>query len=159
LADPILEMAVNIVSANSSGRGFPVDVLSDMIEKLVCTIQSVDNRLKAAICIPQNQEPVTEAQSELTEESPPAIPVDWKKSIGIAKITCMICGYQGKALAGHLRARHNMDGKSYRKQFGIPARTSLTSKNLQKQRRETAKRLGTAENLKAAREAKKAGKV
>jgi predicted transcriptional regulator len=153
LKERIVEMATSIVAANSTGRGFSVEILSDMIEKLVCTIQCVDEKLKTGVCA--SPEPATEAQ----EESAAAIPADWKKSIGIGKVTCLICGHQGKALAGHIKAAHKIDSKAYRKQFGIPARISLTSKTLQTKRRKIAKDSGAAERLKAAREAKKAKKT
>jgi predicted transcriptional regulator len=77
----------------------------------------------------------------------------------MGKVTCLICGHQGKALSGHLKAAHGMDAKAYRKQFGIPARVSLTCKTLQTKRRKIAKDSGAAERLKAAREAKKAKKT
>jgi predicted transcriptional regulator len=88
---------------------------------------------------------------------PPAakIPADWKASIAKNTITCMICGYSGKLLTPHLKSKHQLTPKEYRKQFGIPPRTPLVSKAYRAKRSKIAKETGIGEKLKAARQAKK----
>jgi predicted transcriptional regulator len=91
------------------------------------------------------------------EAQPPAakIPADWKASIAKNTITCMICGYSGKLLTPHLKSKHQLTPKEYRKQFGIPPRTPLVSKAYRAKRSKIAKETGIGEKLKAARQAKK----
>jgi predicted transcriptional regulator len=84
------------------------------------------------------------------------MPLSWKESIGRTKVTCLICGFEGRALGIHLKSKHRLSVKEYRKQFNIPARLSLSSKNLQAKRSKAAKERSAAENLKIAREARKA---
>jgi predicted transcriptional regulator len=68
----------------------------------------------------------------------------------------LICGYSGKLLTPHLKSKHKVTPREYRKQFAIPARTPLVSKAYQAKRKKIAKESGLGEKLKKAREAKKA---
>jgi predicted transcriptional regulator len=83
------------------------------------------------------------------------VPEDWKASIGRNVITCMICGHSGKLLTPHLKRKHNTTPREYRKQFAMPARTPLVSKDYRAKRIKIAQETGIGEKLKQARKAKK----
>ena len=84
------------------------------------------------------------------------VPTEWKASIGKNTITCMICGYSGKLLTPHLKSKHQVTPREYRKQFEIPTRTPLVSKAYRAKRSKIAKETGIGEKLRQARKAKKA---
>lgn len=138
-----IRLAADIVIANSMGKGFTTEQLTQMLKEVSKTLEELEletGEMAAA------EQPSAEA----------GVPADWKASIGRNAITCMICGYSGKLLTPHLKTKHKMTSREYRKQFSMPARTPLVSKAYQAKRRKIAKESGLGEKLKKAREAKKA---
>ena len=106
MSKQFVRLAADIVIANSTGKGFSAEQLTQMLKE--CPIPWKNWRWKL---------------EEWWQQSPlllkPAIPADWKASIGKDKITCMICGYIGKILTPHLKSKHKTTPKEYRKQFAI----------------------------------------
>ena len=89
------------------------------------------------------------------EEDPPAITA--KDAFKKNEVICLVCGRGGfKTLTRHLKVAHDMKPNLYKKEFGIPAKTSLSAKSYAKARRKMAKELGLSDNLGKAREARKA---
>lgn len=142
MSTQLVRLAAEIVIANSQGKGFTSEQLTEMIRAVTGTLQQLAG------------------ESPAVSEAPPApdedkTPVDWKASIGRNSITCLICGYSGKLLTPHLKSKHHLTAKEYRQQFGIPARTPLISKSYRSQRSKIAREKGIGEKLKEARKAKK----
>lgn len=145
----LVEMAANIVAANSSGRGFPTEIITDMLSDISHTIK----RLEMEEDAPSSQ--ITLPAPEPTVAEPGYVPpADWKKSFGVHRITCLICGYSGKVLGPHLRMKHAMTARDYRKQFNIPSKTGLSSKVVSTKRKEIAKEIGAGKHLAEGRKKK-----
>jgi predicted transcriptional regulator len=142
MSNQFVRLAADIVIANSTGKGFATEQLTDMLRAVADTL----GRLEVGGGMPEE-----ECSSAVAE-----VPADWKASIGRNTITCMICGYSGKLLTPHLKSKHKTTPREYRKQFAIPARTPLISKAYRAKRIKIAKETGLGEKLKQARKAKKA---
>ena len=93
MSKQFVRLAADIVIANSTGKGFTTEQLTQMLKEVADTLEglAVETGGMAA------------AESTSAET---AIPTDWKASIGKNTITCMICGYSGKILTPHLKSKH-----------------------------------------------------
>jgi predicted transcriptional regulator len=141
MSKQFVRLAADIVIANSTGKGFNTEQLTEMLKAVTDTLEGL-----AA-------EPGEMTAQQMAAEAAPA---DWKSSIARNAISCLICGYSGKLLTPHLKSKHQMTPREYRKKFNIPARTPLVSKAYRAKRSKIAKETGIGEKLKAARKAKKA---
>ncbi len=142
MSKQFVRLAADIVIANSTGKGFTTEQLTHMLKAVSETLENLGE----------------EPKSQVLGEAQPAaakIPGGWKASIAKNAITCLICGYSGKLLTPHLKSKHQLTPKEYRKQFAIPPRTPLVSKAYRAKRSKIAKETGIGEKLKAARKAKK----
>lgn len=137
----IQDLARDIVVANVQGHFVPNEELQAMLRQTIVT-------LKTSLA-------TTEAASMETEIKTLG---SWRNSITQHSITCLICNKSFKSLSVHLRLEHQMNTSEYRKQFGIPAKTSLSSKMLSAKRRKIARESGAGERLKKAREARRAAR-
>jgi predicted transcriptional regulator len=143
MSKQFIRLAADIVIANSTGKGFTTDQLTQMLKAVADTLEELGVETEGMVA----------AESTSSETK---VPADWKASIGKNIITCMICGYSGKLLTPHLKSKHQTTPKEYRKQFAMPARTPLVSKAYRAKRIKIAKETGIGEKLKQARKAKKA---
>jgi|SwirhirootsSR2_FD_contig_31_2867417_length_844_multi_7_in_0_out_0_1 predicted transcriptional regulator len=57
-----------------------------------------------------------------------ATPMSWKKSITKHAVTCLECGASFKQLSSRHLKLHDLDGRSYRTKYGIPATQSLAAR-------------------------------
>ena len=144
MSKQFVRLAADIVIANSTGKGFTTEQLTQMLKAVTDTLE------KLAV---ETGEMVVAAESTSSEAG---VPAGWKASIKKDTITCMICGYSGKLLTPHLKSKHQTTPREYRKQFEIPARTPLISKAYRAKRSQIAKETGIGEKLRQARQAKKA---
>lgn len=143
MSQQFIRWAVDIVSANVTGKGFSSSQLTQMLKEVAETLETLASESKT---VP------TEAAAPAAPEGPPS----WKAAIGRNTITCLICGYQGKMLTPHLKSKHQMTAREYRREFQIPARVPLVSKTYRAKRSRIAKESGVGEKLKLARKVKKA---
>ena len=137
-----IKLAADLVIANSTGKGFSTDQLTQMLIEVSKTLKELSAGSGEILAV----------MRPLPESAPIQ---DWKASIGKNEITCMICGKSMKILTPHLK-KHNITPREYRKQFEIPAQTPLASKAYRAKRSKIAKEAGLAEKLQQARKAKKA---
>ncbi|PLX94923.1 MAG: MucR family transcriptional regulator [Desulfuromonas sp.] len=135
-----LEMAAEIVSAHASSS--PMSK-----EELIAELGEVYKTLAA---LEKGEVVATEAPVE--EEAGPV--VSKRKAFGKKQIICMICGKGMTTLTRHLKTAHDMKPGEYRKQFGIPAGTSLAAKDYSESRRQMAIDKGLADGLAKARAAR-----
>ena len=143
MSKQFVRLAADIVIANSTGKGFTTEQLTHMLKAVSDTLEELG----------------VEAGGMAALEGASAeagIPADWKASIAKNTITCMICGYSGKLLTPHLKSKHQLTPREYRKQYDIPSRTPLVSKAYRAKRSKIAKETGIGEKLRQARKAKKA---
>lgn len=143
MSKQFVKLAADIVIANSTGKGFTTDQLTHMLKSVAEALENLAEEPGAAPAVEQ--------------KAATKVPATWKASIGKNVITCMICGYSGKLLTPHLKSKHQLTQREYRKQFQIPARVPLVSKAYRIKRSQIAKDTGIGEKLRAARLAKKAG--
>jgi predicted transcriptional regulator len=142
MSKQFVRLAADIVIANSTGRGFTTEQLTQMLKEVSKTLEELEVESEGKVAA-ESSSPEAKAIS------------GWQASIGRNTITCMICGYSGKILTPHLKSQHKVTSAEYRKQFEMPARTPLVSKAYGSKRRKIAKESGIGEKLKQAREAKK----
>jgi predicted transcriptional regulator len=143
MSKQFVRLAADIVIANSTGKGFTTEQLTQMLKAVADTLEE--------LAVEAGGMAAMEGAS-----SEAGIPADWKGSIAKNTITCMICGYSGKLLTPHLKSKHQLTPREYRKQFEIPTRTPLVSKAYRAKRSKIAKETGIGEKLRQARKAKKA---
>lgn len=116
----ILEMATEIVSAHASTSSMTKEELIQELSEIHATLSALEKG---------------EAISAEGAEEPA---ISKRKAFGRKQITCMICGKQMKTLTRHLKTAHDMKPGEYRKQFGIPAGTTLAAKDYSERRRQMA---------------------
>ena len=143
MSKQFVRLAADIVIANSTGKGFTTEQLTQMLKAVSDTLEELAIESGGMV-----------AAEGMSAEA--GVPTDWKASIGKNTITCMICGYSGKLLTPHLKSKHQVTPKEYRKQYEIPSRTPLVSKAYRAKRSKIAKETGIGEKLRQARKAKKA---
>ncbi len=142
MSKQFVRMAADIVIANSTGRGFTTEQLTQMLKSVAGTLEE--------LAVEHGGMVAAEPSSSET-----GVPADWKASIGKNTITCMICGFSRKLLTPHLKSKHQTTAREYRKQFAMPARTPLVSKAYRVKRIKISKKTGIGEKLKEAQKAKK----
>ena len=133
MSKQFVRLAADIVIANSTGKGFTTEQLTQMLKAVADTLEG--------LAVETGEMAAAESTSAEAE-----IPADWKASIGKDTITCMICGYSGKILTPHLKSKHQTTPKEYRKQFEIPARTPLVSKAYRAKRRRSPRKPALEKN-------------
>jgi predicted transcriptional regulator len=139
MSKQFIRLAADIVIANSTGKGFNTEQLTHMLKAVADTLDELAVETGGILAV----EPEAKAIS------------GWKASIGRNTITCLICGYSGKLLTPHLKSKHKITPRDYRKQFEMPARTPLVSKAYRAKRVKIAKEAGLGEKLRQARKSKK----
>ena len=71
----------------------------------------------------------------------PVSRVDWKKSIKKHSVECLICGAVFKQLSARHLSSHDLDPRTYRQQFGIPATQPLSAKATTAMRRQVVQQI------------------
>ncbi|MEJ2430779.1 MAG: MucR family transcriptional regulator [Deltaproteobacteria bacterium] len=141
MAKTLTQMAADIVAAQASHVSMSADEMDTALTK------------------------VFEALSEIKalEELVPAEIVDDKlarlrakpmKSIQKNYVVNLEDGSKFKQLTAKTLAKFGLTAKEYRKKWGFPARQALSAKTLSERRRNTAKAIGLADKLTAARKSK-----
>lgn len=70
-------------------------------------------------------------------EAQPA--VDWKATLGLDQVTCMVCGQGFKQLMANHLQKHGLNAVTYRQRFHIPPQVPLSSKRATRRRRQIIK--------------------
>jgi predicted transcriptional regulator len=136
----IAELTAQIVSSTAGKKEMGKDEVIAMIREVSAELKAIDNP------------PVAETPAE----PEPAKKINPMRSIKAQEVICLICGKGGfKTLTRHLRSEHNIEPKEYKKQFGIPAKVSLTAKEYAEKRSAVAKANDLGAKLQAGRKAAK----
>jgi predicted transcriptional regulator len=136
----ITELASEIVLAHASNTSMTKEELIAELKEVHAVLTALEKGEAA---------PVPEEEQEATT---PAITK--RKAFGKKKIFCMVCGKGFTTLKRHLGTAHDLTPKEYRKQFGIPAGTTLASKDYSESRRQMAIDKNLAGGLAKARAAR-----
>ena len=124
-------------------------------EEMVADLSRFHSALKKLEAGEASEEPAESAGTEPALSTAPSI--TFKDAFKKNEVVCMVCGKGGfRTLARHLTTAHGMTGKDYKKQFGIPAKQSLSARTYSESRRQMAKDRGLAGNLQKAREVRMA---
>lgn len=135
----LIETAAQLVAAHATKTKMTTDELLLEIKKVHTALK----KLEAGGTL------------ETPEEPKPTMTV--KDAFKKNEVVCMVCGKGGfKTLSRHLSTAHQMKQGAYKKQFGIPAKQSLSAKSYSEARRKMAQDRGLADNLAKAREVRMA---
>lgn len=135
-----LKEAIDMVKAQASLKEMTPEQTMDLVKKYqqsFLTLANIDNKnlLDGVLS--------TDSQGlSLTDGSEVKFEIEPKKALKMGqpeKITCAICGKQGRTLSRHLKNAHSLDPKEYKKLCGYPADTKLTAKSFSDKRSDWAK--------------------
>jgi predicted transcriptional regulator len=129
MAQTILEMAKDLVTAQIKAGGFLPEELHTRLQKAYMSLVELKAREDAgheAILGPING------------SARPA--GNWKKSIRKYTITCLECGATFKQLSVRHLKDHELDPQSYRAKYGIPRTQPLSAKDTTATRKQIVQR-------------------
>lgn len=139
----LVEMAADIVQAQSSAKSMTQDEIAVALQTTYRTLQALQmNEQSGAV---EEQAKGATAVPDLTPD----------KSIQKNKIICLECGQEFKMLSPKHLASHDLTGRQYRQKYGLKLRQPLCAKALSASRKKAGIDRGIPENLKKAIEAKK----
>jgi predicted transcriptional regulator len=139
----IIEMAADIVQAQSSARDMSQDEIKAALQEVFNTLRSL-----------QGIESGTAAAGAEAE-----LAIAPAKSIQANKIICLECGQEFKMLSPKHLASHGLTSVTYRQKYGFRRRQPLCAKNLSKRRSAAGKERGLPDNLRRSIEARVKKKV
>jgi len=142
----LIELTAQIVTAHVSGANLTSDDLVNNLKTVYNTLKGLETGETVSIA----EEPVVEAQKAQEK-------INLKQIFKKDEVICMVCSKGGfKTLKRHLTVAHNLKPAEYRKQFGIPAKQSLSAKNYVESRRKSAIENNLGAGLEKARATRKA---
>jgi len=162
MATDLIDLTADIVIAHASVTEMSPDNLLKEIKAVYATLEGLEQgKIEISDQAPKKRSRKAQGTVEAIAEVKPAIPLAPAMTIEEAfkpdQVGCMICGKKGlTTLKRHLTAAHNLKPGQYRKQFKIPKDQPLAATGYVAKRRQMALDRGLAENLAAARAAKKA---
>lgn len=140
----LVEMAAELVQAQCASTSMTADEV----------VQSLQTTYNALYGLQSDEAKGAAAETG----SAPAATISPEKSILKHKIICLECNEEFKMLSPkHLRS-HGLNGREYRKKWGLPLRQALCAKELSERRKKAGKSRGLPDNLRksiAQRSAKK----
>ncbi|MFZ5774874.1 MAG: MucR family transcriptional regulator [Thermodesulfobacteriota bacterium] len=140
MAKSLLEMATEIVQAQSSTKSMSNEELTASLTTVFRTLQAL-----------QAQESGTGGETQPAAAQTPTP----EQSIQKGKIICLECGQEFKVLSHKHLASHGLTGDSYREKHGFKKRQPLCAKGLTASRKKAGKERGIPENLKLANAARR----
>ncbi len=133
----LVEMAADIVQAQSASTGLAPEEVAVALQKTFNALQSLQT---------------AEANSSLAGVEGDAKTVDVipERSILKNKIICLECGEEFRMLSPKHLKSHGLTGREYRSKHGFSLRQPLCAKALSERRKKAGKARGLPENLKKA---------
>ena len=129
MAQTILEMAKDLVTAQIKAGGFLPDELHIRLQKAYMSLVELKAREDAGSEAPFGP---------INGSARPA--GNWKKSIRKYTITCLECGATFKQLSVRHLKDHELDPQSYRAKYGIPRTQPLSAKDTTATRKQIVQR-------------------
>lgn len=133
MADNIIEMAADIVSAFVSNNSVPVGELPNVIASVHAALMGLSTG---------------SAPAQAEEPKEPAVSV--KKSVTPDFIICLEDGKKFKSLKRHLRTAYGLSPDQYRDKWKLPQDYPMVAPNYAKARSELAKAAGLGQQRKKA---------
>ncbi len=149
MAKKILEMCVQIVTAQASAAVMSTEEIEEALKKTFQTLQELQ-------AVEESEEAVALGRAAAGEKAPAvAAPMDPRSSIGENSVVCLECGAEFRQItANHLRS-HGLTPREYKKKWGFRLKDSLAAKALTQSRSQAAKKRGIPEKLKAYHETRR----
>jgi predicted transcriptional regulator len=141
MAKSLTQMAADIVSAQASHVSMSADDLDATLKKVFDALSEIKGV--------EDKPAGVEVDEELAQLR--ANPI---QSIQRNYVVCLEDGTKYRQLTAKTLAKFGLTAKEYRKKWSFSARQPLSAKSLSAKRRKTAKTLGLAEKLAAARKVK-----
>ncbi len=141
----LVEMCVDIVSAQASHKAMDPDELTESIRTVFHTLQSLQHANSGI-------EGIETAAPQENNGSAPNATLNYlrrnpMKSIQRHQIICLESGKAYKVLSNRHLALYGLTSREYKKKWGIPLRTPLSARSLSAQRRKVAKERGLGQHL------------
>ncbi len=141
----LVEMCVDIVSAQASHKAMDPDELTESIRTVFHTLQSLQHANSGI-------EAIEAAAPQENNGSAPNATLNYlrrnpMKSIQRHQIICLESGKAYKVLSNRHLALYGLTSREYKKKWGIPLRTPLSARSLSAQRRKVAKERGLGQHL------------
>ena len=122
MSDPVLSLAVQIVSAHVTHNTVPVESLPALIQSVYSTLSTVGSAAP---------EP---------EKLQPAVPI--KKSVFPDHIVCLEDGKKLKMLKRHLKTAYDLTPEQYRERWNLPRDYPMVAPDYAEKRSALAKSIG-----------------
>ena len=122
MSDPVLSLAVQIVSAHVAHNSVPVESLPALIQSVYSTLSTVGTAAP---------EP---------EKLQPAVPI--KKSVFPDHIVCLEEGKKLKMLKRHLKTAYDLTPEQYRERWNLPRDYPMVAPDYAEKRSALAKSIG-----------------
>jgi predicted transcriptional regulator len=141
----LVEMCVDIVSAQASHKAMDPEELTESIRIVFQTLQTLHQAntgiegIEATIPH-ENNGSTSSATLSYLRRNP-------MKSIQRHQIICLESGKAYKVLSNRHLALYGLTSREYKKKWGIPLRTPLSARSLSAQRRKVAKERGLGQYL------------
>ncbi|SMC16628.1 transcriptional regulator, MucR family [Desulfacinum hydrothermale DSM 13146] len=149
MAKKILEMCVQIVTAQASAAVMSTEEIEEALKKTFQTLQELQTREES------QEAPVSEWPSDEAKEPAARAAMDPKSSIGENSVVCLECGAEFRQItANHLRS-HGLTPREYKKKWGFRLKDSLAAKVLTRSRSAAAKKRGIPDKLREYHEARR----
>ena len=110
----------------------PTEMAADLVAKLIKTNQiapdEMQRKLREIHASLLNLDTQAASGADGEKDAGALRAKDWKKSIRKHTVACLVCGQTFKQLSARHLSQHDLDPRTYRKQFGIPANQPLAAK-------------------------------
>ena len=148
MAKSLVEMCVDIVSAQASHKAMGPDELTESIRTVFHTLQSLQHTNSGI----EGMEGVEAGVPQENNGSAPNTTLNYlrrnpMKSIQRHQIICLESGKAYKVLSNRHLALYGLTSREYKKKWSIPLRTPLSARSLSAQRRKVAKERGLGQHL------------
>ena len=129
MTEPIVAMAKDLVMALIQENLLAPEDMQKELEKTHASLLDLKAREEGS------------ARRGEQMESPAVQRTDWKKSIKKHSVECMVCGAIFKQLSARHLSTHDLDPRTYRQKFGIPATQPLSAKATTEMRRQVVQQI------------------
>ena len=148
----LTEMAAGIVQSQCAVNNMTAEEITNALQMTFKALQNLQTEEAKTVAEPQQTMPPS-------RETATTVDIDPKKSILKNKVICLECGESFRTLSPkHLRS-HGLDGRSYRKKYGLPLRQALCARSITEKRSKAGKERGIPKNLLKAIDAKRKKKA
>jgi predicted transcriptional regulator len=136
MAKSLVELCAEVVTAQAQSRQMTSDEVAGSIRTVFQTLQELAQHIQ----VPVEHETDVHETLALLRRQP-------QKAFQRTKVFCLECGKPFKLLSNRHLATHKLTPRAYKKKWGFPLRTSLSSQTLTARRRQLAKSRGMGSAL------------